>query len=66
MPCDLKNHRSIGKYEPVLSDISSLCIKYNAEYVCIGGDFNTQFSRGESLNTRTKIFILARLMDVLW
>ena len=37
----------------MLSEISSLCIKYNAEYVCIGGDFNTQFSRRESLNTKT-------------
>ena len=53
MPCDLNDHLSIGKYESVLSEISSLCIKYNAEYVCIGGDFNTQFSRRESLNTKT-------------
>ena len=37
----------------MLSEISSLCIKYNAEYVCIGGDFNIQFSRRESLNTKT-------------
>ena len=53
MPCDLNDHLSIGKYESVLSEISSLCIKYNAEYVCIGGDFNTQFSRHESFNTKT-------------
>ena len=44
MPCDLNDHLSIGKYESVLSEISLLCIKHNAEYVCIGGDFNTQFS----------------------
>ena len=53
MVCDLNDHLSIGNYESVLSEISSLCIKYNAEYVCIGGDFNTQFSRRESLNTKT-------------
>ena len=43
MPCDLNDQLSIGNYESVLSEI----------YVCIGGDFNTQFSRRESLNTKT-------------
>ena len=41
MPCDLNDYLSIGEYETVLAEISSLCIKNNAEYVCIGGDFNT-------------------------
>ena len=55
MPCDLNDHLSISKYESVLSEISSLCIKYNAEYVCIEGDFNTEFSRRGSLNTKTSL-----------
>ena len=50
---DFNYDLSIGKYESVLSEISSFCIKYNAEYVCIGGNFNTKFSRRESLNTKT-------------
>ena len=55
MPCDLNDHLSIGEYESVLSDIYSLCLKYNAEYVCIGRDFNTQFSRHESLNNKASL-----------
>ena len=60
MICDLNDHFSIGKYESVLSEISSLCIKYNAEYVCIGGPFNAQFSRRESLNTKTIYSLLVK------
>ena len=52
MPCDLNDHINIGEYESVLLEISSICIKYNVEYVCIGGNFNTQFSRCKSLNTK--------------
>ena len=35
----------------VLLKIYSLCIKYNAEYGCIGGDINAKFSGRESFNT---------------
>ena len=53
MSCDLNDHLSNGEYEFVLSEIYFLSIKYNAEYVCIGGYFNTHVSRRESLNTKT-------------
>ena len=55
MSCDLNDHLSNGEYEFVLSEIYFLSIKYNAEYVCIGGYFNTHVSRRESLNTKTHL-----------
>jgi len=46
MPCDDRclNQNNI-EYSEVINDISILSNSVNANHVCIGGDFNTDFSR---------------------
>jgi exonuclease III len=51
MPCD-SNNRSDDLYVSVLDDIRVLCTKFNdINYVMIGSDFNTDFSRQRSYHT---------------
>ena len=38
-------------FNNVLSAISTYCLQYNVEYCIIGGDFNTDISRVNSMNT---------------
>jgi exonuclease III len=55
MPCDiLYNHDNNALYTDILYDIQNTCSQYaNTDYVIIGGDFNTDLSRVNSLHTRT-------------
>ena len=38
-------------FNHVLSAISTYCLQFNVEYCIIGGDFNTDISRVNSMNT---------------
>ena len=52
MPCDNNNRSDDDLYVGVLDDIRVLCSKFNdINYVIIGGDFNTDFSRHRSYHT---------------
>ena len=44
MPCDVNDVMNISEYDDVLNTISMMCTKHNAEYICIAGDMNTDFS----------------------
>ena len=53
MPCDEGRYGdNFCEFQDILSEISTLCIKYNASYVCFGGDLNTDFSRNGSPQTK--------------
>ena len=52
MSCDNNDVDSITDDENVISEISSLCLHHNAEYICIVGDMNTDISRSHSRHTR--------------
>lgn len=52
MPCNVNNNtESLHSYIDVLSEISVICDKYNAQHICIGGDMNTDLSRVNCHNT---------------
>ena len=51
MPCDNGTIDNLHTYIDILSQISAMCTKYNAEHVCIGGDMNVDLSRIRSQNT---------------
>ena len=53
MPCDCTESENLNEFDNILSEISLLCIKYNAEYVCIAGDLNTDFTRTSSWHTKS-------------
>ena len=48
MPCDINNDSNIYEYHSILSEISTLCMKQNAEYICIAGDMNTELTQQNS------------------
>lgn len=52
MPCDSNEVNNLKDYESILSEISSLCIEYDAHFVCVLGDMNTDFSRVNSRHTQ--------------
>ena len=45
MPFDNNAVDSLHVYVDVLTQISAVCDKYCAEYICIGGDMNTDLTR---------------------
>ena len=51
MPCDNNSIDSLHVYVDTLTQMSAICSKYNAEYICIGGDMNTDLTRLHSQNT---------------
>ena len=51
MPCDDNIGMHHHDFNNVLSAISTYCQQYNIEYCIIGGDFNTDISRVNSMNT---------------
>ena len=51
MPCDIHNDSNIYEYRSILSEISTLCMKQNAEHICIAGDMNTELTRQNSWYT---------------
>ena len=55
MPCDNNNIASLHVYVDILTQISAICSKYDAEYICIGGDMNTDLVRLQSQNTQALI-----------
>ena len=52
MACDTNDHRLLEDYQPVLSEILLLCVKYNIYSICIAGDLNTDFVRQNSQHTQ--------------
>ena len=52
MPCDCNESENLNECDNIMSEISLLCVKYNAEYVCITGDLNTGFTRTSSWHTK--------------
>ncbi len=47
MPCDDRRaNQNLLEYVHVLNDIDVICNMINANYVCIGGDLNTDMTRG--------------------
>lgn len=53
MPCDVNDYDNRIEYENVLVEISTICIQYDAEYVCIVGDLNTDTTRLHSWHTQS-------------
>ena len=51
MPCDINHDSNIDEYNSILSEISTLCMKQNAEHMCIAGDINTELTRQNSCHT---------------
>ena len=51
LPCDNNAVDSLHVYVDVLAKICVACDKYCAEYICIGGDKNTDLTRLHSHNT---------------
>ena len=51
MPCDNNSIDSLHVYTNTLAQMSAICSKYSAEYICIGGDMNTDLTRLHSQNT---------------
>ena len=47
-------------YVDILTQISAICSKYEAEYICIGGDMNTDLVRLQSQNTQAPIQFAAK------
>ena len=45
MSYDVNDVMNISEYDDVLNTISMMCTKQNADYICIAGDMNTDFSR---------------------
>ena len=51
LPCDVNIAMHHHDFNNVLSSISTYCLQYNVEYCIIEGDFNTDLSRVNSMNT---------------
>ena len=51
LPCDDNIAMHHHDFNNVLSAISTYCLQYNVEYCIIGGDFNTDIARVNSMNT---------------
>ena len=60
MPCDNNNIASLHVYVDILTQISAICSKYDAEYICIGGDMNTDLVRLQSQNTQALVQFAAK------
>lgn len=60
MPCDSGTHSDAREYADVLESISGTCLDNNIMEIIIGGDFNTDFSRLLSLNTRNLSAFMTR------
>ena len=71
MPIDTRHDRdNINVYNSVLNDIVSVCEAESFDHVIIGGDWNTDFSRANSLHTKSlndfihrSGFVLSRSCD---
>ena len=50
---DVNNVMNISQHDDVLNIISMMCTKHNAEYICIAGNMNTDFSRAEFFHTKS-------------
>ena len=51
MPCDVNTAMHHHAFNHVLSCITMYCLQTNVKYCIIGGDFNTDISRVNSMNT---------------
>ena len=53
MPCDEGRHGvNYCEFQDILSEVSVICTQLKALYICFGGDFNTDFSRTRSPQTK--------------
>ena len=52
MPCDSNTDGNPNKFTEMLGEVSSVCQLGNTDYVIIWGDFNTDFTRLDSLYAR--------------
>ena len=57
MPCDDTIAMHDHDFNNVLSAISTYCLQHNVEYCIIGGDFNTDIPRVNSMNTTSLHFV---------
>ena len=62
MPCDSGCLNDNEQYSQILLEIAMLCEKSDVQYVAIGGDFNTDFSRNSSVCHRLKTFMTEECM----
>ena len=53
MPCDVNNAMHHHDFNNALSSITMYCLQNNVKYCIIGGDFNADISRVNSMNTAT-------------
>ena len=51
MPCDVNTAMHHHDFNNVLSSITLYCLQNNVKYCIIGGDFNADISRVNSMNT---------------
>ena len=63
MVCDNNSAACLQTYEDLLAEISVICNKCNAEYVCIAGGLNTEISWTNSKHT-SALNRLNRFVDV--
>ena len=55
MPCDDQRHdQNVNEYVNILSDIAVLSLSSDADFIIVGGDFNTDRSRG---TPQTRAFV---------
>ena len=53
MPCDNNNVERVHVYVDILTEISTICSKYEADSICIGrGDMNTNLTRVDSQHSQ--------------
>ena len=59
MPCDDRClDQNINEYVQALNDIEILCNSVSVNYICIGGDFNTDLSRSDIQTRSLNAFII--------
>ena len=58
MPCDdWRNDGNVIEYIDILNEIYTLSVNIKADYICIGGDFNTDLSRNTQQTNILKSFV---------
>jgi hypothetical protein len=61
MPCDTSHDLSnVREFRDVLNEMSDLALSHNVDHMICCGDFNTDFSRGNSLHTDVLVDYLAQ------
>ena len=59
MPCDDNQNRgNVVEYNDILNEICLICNSVDASYLCIMGDFNTEFSRNNAQTRALETFLV--------